>query len=79
MGVIIESVMKFTAHIHRKLMTANQQLGVIKRAPYWAPTNAKLLANMTLCLLRLEYMAAVWDQGSRKDISDMEQLEDRAV
>ena len=31
-GVIIHSDMKFTAHIQRKLMTANQQLGIIKRA-----------------------------------------------
>ena len=48
LGVISESYMKFTAHIHRKLITANQQLGVIKRAPYWASTNAKLLAYKTL-------------------------------
>ena len=44
----IQSDMKFTAHIQRKLITANQQLGIIKRALYWAPTNAKLLAYKTL-------------------------------
>ena len=44
LGVIIQSDMKFTAHIHRKLMTANLQLGIIKRALCWAPTNVKLLA-----------------------------------
>ena len=49
LGIIIQSDnMKFTAHIQRKLMTANQQLGIIKRALYWAPTNAKLLAYKTL-------------------------------
>ena len=32
LGVIIQSDMKFTAHIQRKLMTVNQQLGIIKRA-----------------------------------------------
>ena len=32
LGVIIQSDMKFTAHIQRKLMTANQQLGIIKKA-----------------------------------------------
>ena len=32
LGIIIQSNMKFTAHIQRKLMTANQQLGIIKRA-----------------------------------------------
>ena len=32
--VIIQSDMKFTIHIYRNLMTANQQLGIIKRALY---------------------------------------------
>ena len=51
LGVNIQSDMKFTAHIQRKLMTSNQQLGIIKGALllyYWAPTNAKLLAYATL-------------------------------
>ena len=60
-------------------MTANQQLGIIKRAFYWAPTNAKLLAYKTLCLPYLEYAAAAWDPSSKKDISDIEQLQDQAV
>ena len=46
----LQSDMKFTAHIHRKLMTENQQLSIIKRALYWAPTNDKRLAYKTLCL-----------------------------
>ena len=68
---IVESDMKFTAHIHRKLMTANQPLSMIKRALYWPPTNAKLFAYKNLCLPYLEY--------SRKDISDIEQLQDQPV
>ena len=67
LGAIIQSDMKFTAHIHRKLMTANQQLGIIKRALYWAPTNAKLLAYKTLCFPHIEYAAAAWDPSSKKD------------
>ena len=78
-GVVIQSDMKFTAHIHRKLMTANQQLGIIKRALYWAPTSAKLLAYKTLCLHHLEYAAGAWTPSSKKDISDIEQLQDQAV
>ena len=50
--VIILSDMKFTAHIHRKLMTVNQQLGIIKRALYWAPTKCQT-AYKTLCLPHL--------------------------
>ena len=34
LGVVIQSDMKCTAHIQRKLMTANQKLGIIKRALY---------------------------------------------
>ena len=34
LGVIIQSDMKLTAHIQRMLMTASQQLGIIKRALY---------------------------------------------
>ena len=60
-------------------MTANQQLGIIKRALYWASINAKLLAYKTLCLPHLEYAAAAWDPSSKKDISDIEQLQDQAV
>ena len=63
-------------------MTANQQLGgIIKRALYWVPTNAKLLAyNKTLCLPHLEYAAATWNPSSKKDISDkIEQLQDQTV
>ena len=55
-------------------MTANQQLGIIKRALYWAPTNTKLLAYKTPSLPHLEYAAASWDPSSKKDISDIEQL-----
>ena len=60
-------------------MSANQQLGIIKRALYWAPTNARLLAYKTLCLPHFEYAAAAWNPSSKKDISDIEQLQDQAV
>ena len=58
LGVIIQSDMKFTAYLRRKVLTANQQLNIIKRALYWPPTNAKLLAYQTLCFPHLEYAAA---------------------
>ena len=71
--------MKFTAHIHKNLMTASQQSGIIKRALYWVPTNAKPLAYKTRYLSHLEYAAANWNSGSRKEISDIEQFQDQAV
>ena len=71
LGVIIQSDMKFTAYLQRKVLTTNQQLDIIRRALYWPPTNAKLFAYKNLCLPYLEY--------SRKDISDIEQLQDQPV
>ena len=73
LGVIIQSDMKFTAHFQRKLMTANKQPGIIKRALYWNLANAKLLAYKTLCLPHLKYAAAAWNPCSKKDISDIDQ------
>ena len=51
---------------------------MIKKAPPWAPTNAKLLAFKTLSLSHLEYAASAWNPNSRKDISDIEQYQDQA-
>ena len=77
--VIFQSDIKFTAHIHRKFMTANQQPGIIKGALYWAPTNANLLTYKTFCFPGLEYAAAAWDPTRRKDTSDIEPLPDQAA
>ena len=41
--------------------------------------HAKLLAYQILCLPHFEYAAAAWDPSSKKDISDIEQLQDQAV
>ena len=46
--------MKFTAPIHKKTYDSETATW-IKRALYWAPTNAKLLAYKTLCLPYLEH------------------------
>ena len=46
--VIMQSVMKFTTHINKKLMTTKQLLGMIKGENC---TNTKLLAYKTLPLL----------------------------
>ena len=45
--------------IHRKLMTAKQQLGMIRKALYWTPTNAKLLAYKTSCLPPLSWVCRI--------------------
>ena len=61
------------------MSTANQQHGMIKRALHWTLSNFKLLVCKTLCLAYLGYVAAAWDPSSRNDISDIEQLHDRAL
>ena len=38
-----------------------------------------MLSYKTLCLSHPEYAAAAWAPTSRKDLSDIEQLQDQAV
>ena len=52
---------------------------MIKRSLYWVLTNVKLLAYKSLCLSHLDYAATAWDPSSRKEMSDIEQLQDQAV
>jgi len=47
---------------------------MIKRALYWAPEKAMLIAYKTLCRPHLEYAAAVWDPSSKEAAVDIEQV-----
>ena len=81
LGVIIRSTMKFTAHIHKKLMTANQQLDRYYQEStvlgFYQCQTACL--QDSLCLPNLEYAVAARDPSSIKDIPDIEQPQDQAV
>lgn len=79
LGVLLKSDCKFDAHINTKVAKAKRQLGIIKRALFWAPQHARLIAYKTLCLPHLEYACAVWDPVCKKDIATLENVQTDAV
>jgi len=79
LGVTLQSDLRFDYHIANKIGTARQQIGMIRRALYWAPENAKLTAYKALCRPHLEYAAAAWDPSAAKDIDAIELVQNLAV
>jgi len=66
--VTLQANLKFDNHIQNKILLANKQLGMIKRALHWAPEKVKLMAYKSLCLPHLDYASAVWDPYTTKEI-----------
>ena len=62
-----------------KFADCETTIGMIKRSLYWFPTNFKMLVYKTPCLSHLAFAATAWDPSSRKEMSDIEQLQDQAV
>ena len=79
LGGTLQSDCRFGVHISKKIMVAKRQLGMIKRALYWAPERARLIAYKALCLPHLEYASAAWDPASKRDITDIEKVQIDAV
>ena len=79
LGMTIQQNLKLNKHIEVKITTAKRQLGLIKRALYWAPQSAKLLAYKSLCMPHLEYAAAAWDTSNKGEIVSLEQVQNQAV
>ena len=79
LGVTLQSDCKFDQHILKKVLVAKRQLGMIKRALYWALRRAKLIAYKALCLPHLEYASAAWDPSSKNHRSIMENVQTDAV
>ena len=77
--VTIQENLRFNIHVEKKLATAKQQLGMVKRALNWAPEKAKLVAYKSLCLPHLEYASAAWDPSSKKDITNIEAVQTQAI
>jgi len=79
LGVTLQSDCKFDQHILKKVLVAKWQLGMIKRALYWVPKRAKLIAYKARCLPHLEYASAAWVPPSNNHISIMENVQADAV
>ena len=79
LGVTLQENLRFSQHIEAKITTAKKQLGMIKRALFWAPQRIKLLAYKSLCMPHQEYAAAAWDTSNEGKITSMEQVQNQAV
>ena len=79
LGVILQTDLKFNTHIADKVGCARKQIGMIKRALYWAPEKARLIAYKSLCLPHLEYAACAWDPISAKDIETLEITQNHGI
>ena len=77
--MILQTDLKFNTHIADKVGCARKQIGMIKRALYWAPEKARLIAYKSLCLPHLEYAACAWDPISAKDIETLEMTQNHGV
>ena len=75
-GVMIQSDMKFTAHIHRKLITVNQQLGIImQESTVLGPYQCQTVCLQDYLTLSSKVCSSCLEPKQQKDISDIEQLQ----
>ena len=73
--VTLPENLRFSKHIEAEITTAKKQLGMIKRALFWAPQRAKLLAYKSPCMPHLEYAAAARDTINKGEITGLEQVQ----
>ena len=68
-------------HISNKQLATRRQLGMVQRALYWAPEQARLIAYKAICLPHLEYAiaSAAWDPTCKEDIADLERRQTDAI
>ena len=79
LGIILQSDLKFDKHIQSKQLKARRQLGMIKRALFDAPEQAKLLAYVSLCRPHVEYASTVWDPDLEYLKQELEMLQHKAA
>lgn len=79
LGVTINSNLKWENHINIIVNKAMRILGLLKSTLFDADTKVKLIAYKTLCRPLLEYASAAWDPYMKKDITNIEMVQNRAV
>ena len=79
LGVILQSDLKFTDRICDKICSARKQIWVIRRALYWAPERARLIAYKSLCLPHLEYASCARDPSTNREIKALEMVQNQDV
>ena len=79
LGVILQSDLEFTDHIADKICSARKQIGIIRRAFYWALERARLIANKSLCLPHLEYASCARDPSTNREIEALKIAQNQGV
>ena len=78
-GVWMDSDLKFSGHVAKVVSTANQLLGMIKRAFVYKDGPTVKLLFMSLIRPHLEYANVVWHPFLKKDIQQLESVQRRAT
>ena len=79
LGVILQSVLEFSNHIADEISIARKQIGMIRRAFYWVPERARLIACMYLCLPHIEYASCAWDHFTTNEIEALRLVRSQGV
>lgn len=79
LGVTLQSNLKFSSHVSKKVTKAKQVLGMLKRGLYDAPKPARLIAYTALCRPILEYASVVWDPSIKQQIYNIEMVQNNAI
>ena len=79
LGILLQEDLNWDKHIDKQTKKGYQVLGMIKRALHEAPSEIRLLAYQTLCRPLLEYASEIWDPYKKKDIHQLEMVQNRAV
>ena len=78
-GLISPVPHTWNSHIHRIAITTNQTLGVVRRNIKTKVSKVPETAYNTLVRSQLEYASAVWEPHNKGLISQIEQVQKRAV
>lgn len=79
LGVTITNNFNWDTHINNITSKANRCLGLLRHVLYKTPEKIKLTAYKTLVRSTLEHASEVWDPFLRKEVDQLERVQNRAV
>ena len=79
LGIWMDNQLKFTAHVEKAVIKANQLLGLIKRSFIY--TDIMLIKKLYIAIVRphLEYGNVAWHPRLKKDTDLLESVQHRAT
>ena len=75
LGVIVDSKLKFSAHIAKIVSTAKQRTALLFRAFLTRKSNILIIAYTSYILQILEYCSPIWSPHSVQDILQLESVQ----